>query len=509
MAFLLHDLLRETAGRTPDATALIAGNARRSFAALDAESDALAHTLQELGIVRGDRVAVMLDNSVDYVAALFGILKAGGVYVPVNPSTRPDKLAFLLADCGVKALFTAATLARVVLPALPQAPSVGSVVWVGRELPPGATATDRLYADAVAGGGRPAEVGGIDGDLAVIAYTSGTTGVPKGVMLTHANQIAATRAIAGYLGNRPDDVVLCVLPLTFGYGLSQVLTAALVGFTLVLERSFAFPAETLGRMVEHRVTGLPGVPTIFSTLLGLDALATADLSSLRYITNAAAPLSPAHLRRLTERFPNAAFYSMYGATECATRISFLDPARLADKPGSVGKAMPDCEAWIIDEDGRPAAPGVVGELVVRGANVMRGYWNQPEETARRLRDGVFHTGDLFRADEDGFLHFVGRKDDMFKCRGEKVSPKEVEAALYELPGIAEAAVLGVPDTADGMAVKAFIVPREGAEVTEAAIRQHCRGRLEGHLVPKFIEFRAELPKTDSGKVRRFLLAETV
>ena len=516
MAHLVHQFLSETAARRPDHTALVAGEASVTFAGLDRDSDAVARALQSAGVGRGDRVAVMLENSIEYVTGLFGALKAGAVYVPVNPSTKADKLAYILTDADVRALIAPAALARQVVPAVGEAPHPVTVLWVGPAVPAGAgglsysdviSAPHRAPADA-----KPRDPGLIDQDLAAILYTSGTTGRPKGVMLSHGNMVNTTWSISTYLENTPDDVVLCVLPLTFGYGLSQVLTGARVGFTVVLERSFAFPMETLGRMVKHRITGLPGVPTFFSTLLGLEALKSADLSSLRYLTNAAAPLPTAHINRLREQFPGAAFYSMYGMTECCTRICYLDPKDLGSKTASVGRAIPNCEAYVVDELGHRAAPGVVGELVVRGANVMRGYWNRPEETAKRLRTGplgetLLYTGDLFTMDADGYLYFVSRKDDVFKCRGEKVSPKEVENALYELESIAEAAVVGVPDPADGMAVKAYIVPRAGAALSEAQVRQHCRGRLESHLVPKFVEIRDELPKTETGKIKRAVLAE--
>jgi len=512
MAHLLHQFLTETAAGAPTRTALIAGDARRSFADLDRDSDAVACALQSAGIGRGDRVAVMLENSIECVTGLFGALKAGAVLVPVNPSTKADKLAYVLADCGVRALLAPSALTRQVLPALAELTVPPAILWVGSGVP--ADAPGLVYADALAvPHRRPADPGLIDQDLAAIMYTSGTTGRPKGVMLTHANFVNTSWAISSYLNNTPDDVVMCVLPLTFGYGLSQILTGARVGFTVVLERSFAFPMETLNRMVKHRVTGLPGVPTFFSTLLNLDAMRTADLSALRYITNAAAPLPAAHLRRLRERFPQATFHSMYGMTECCTRICTLDPADLDLKPASVGRAIPNCETFIADETGDRLPPGAVGELVVRGANVMRGYWNRPEETARRLRHGplgetLLFTGDLFTQDADGHLYFVSRKDDVFKCRGEKVSPKEVENVLYELDSVAEACVVGVPDAADGLAVKAYLVPREDATLSEPAIRQHCRGRLESHLVPKFVEIRDALPKTESGKIRRADLAQT-
>ncbi len=276
---------------------------------------------------------------------------------------------------------------------------------------------------------------------------------------------------------------------------------------MVLERSFAYPYEVLGRFAAHRVTVMPGVPTIFATILGMAPLDGLDLSSLRMVTNAAAALPAAHLRRLGELLPGAGLVEMYGLTEC-TRVCCLDPALAAERPGSVGRPIPNTEAYVVDEQGRRTAPGEVGELVVRGAHVMRGYWGKPEATALRLRDGdipgekVLYTGDLFRADDDGFLYFVGRTDDVFKCRGEKVSPGEVEQVLYQLDGVAEAAVVGVPDEIDGMAVKAVIALRNGTSLTTDDVRRHCRTWLEPAMVPRQVEIRAELPKTDSGKIRK-------
>ncbi len=229
------------------------------------------------------------------------------------------------------------------------------------------------------------------------------------------------------------------------------------------------------------------------------------------LTNTAAALPPAHIRRLVEAFPQARLFSMYGLTEC-TRTSYLDPDRLADKITSVGKAMPNTEVYVVDDDGRRLPPGETGELVVRGASVMRGYWGRPDATAACLRPGeiegelVLHTGDQFRIDDEGFLYFVGRTDDVFKCRGEKISPKEIEHVLYELEAVAEAAVVGVPDEIDGTAVKAVVAARPGATLTPDAVRGHCRARLENYMVPRFVEVRDALPKTDTGKIRKAALA---
>jgi acyl-CoA synthetase (AMP-forming)/AMP-acid ligase II len=306
---------------------------------------------------------------------------------------------------------------------------------------------------------------------------------------------------------RSDDVIGCVLSLSFTYGMFQIVAGAHVGCTVVLERSFAYPRDVLERFARRQVTVMPGVPTVFATILQMAPLDGLDLSSLRMLTNAAAALPPAHLQRLGELLPGAGVVQMYGLTEC-TRVCCLDPALAAERPGSVGRAIPNTEAYVVTEDGGRAAPGEVGELVVRGAHIMRGYWGKPEATALRLREGdipgekVLHTGDLFRADEDGYLYFVGRTDDVFKCKGEKVSPNEVERVLYELDAVAEAAVVGVPDEVDGMAVKAVLALRVGAELSADDVRRHCRAHLEPTLVPSLVEVRDELPKTDSGKIRK-------
>jgi acyl-CoA synthetase (AMP-forming)/AMP-acid ligase II len=328
-------------------------------------------------------------------------------------------------------------------------------------------------------------------------------------MLTHRNVQAAAEACIAYLGNDERDVILNVLPLSHSYGLYQLLTAVKVGATLVLERSFAFPQAVLARMAAERVTGLPVVPTIAALLLRQDAPPGA-FEHLRYLTVAGAALPPAHLDALRATLPRTRIFAMYGQTECK-RIAWLPPEEIDRRPGSCGIPIPGTEAWIADEDGRRAPPGVVGELVVRGPHVMQGYWEDEAATRRALRPGpypwerVLHTGDLFRADADGFLTFVGRMDDIIKTRGEKVSPKEVEAVLYELP-VEEVAVIGVPDPVLGMAVKAVLVPRPGIEITARDVRRHCAARLEEFMVPTLVEFRDALPKTDTGKISRRAVA---
>ena len=325
---------------------------------------------------------------------------------------------------------------------------------------------------------------------------------------------AAAGSITTYLENTPDDIILNVLPISFDYGLYQVLMASRVGATLVLEKSFAFPQSVLNRMAEERVTGFPIVPTMAALILRMKSLEPGFLPNLRYISNTGAALAPAVIGRLRTLFPDTLIFSMYGLTECK-RCTWLPPSELDRRPASVGIAIPGTEAWVVDEEGRPADPETVGELVIRGPHVMKGYWENPEATARVLSPGrfswekVLHTGDLFKTDTDGFLYFVGRKDDIIKTRGEKVSPKEVENVLYAMPEVSEAAVVGVSDPVLGSAIEAIVVAAPGASPTEKDIVRHCARHLEDFMVPRRVSFRETLPKTDSGKISRRLVEKTL
>jgi acyl-CoA synthetase (AMP-forming)/AMP-acid ligase II len=344
----------------------------------------------------------------------------------------------------------------------------------------------------------------IDVDLATIIYTSGSTGTPKGVMSTHANVIAAVTSINSYLGNTRADVILDALPLSFDYGLYQIFLAFQVGACVVIEKAFMYPAQIVQRLRDERVTGFPAVPTIFSLLLE-HRRSPVDLPHLRYVTNTAATLPPAHIERIRCTFPGARLYSMYGLTECK-RVSYLPPEELDRRPGSVGIPIPNSAVLVVDEGGRQVPPGEAGELVVRGSHVMRGYWNDPVETAKRFRPGpiagetVLYTGDLVSMDAEGFLYFVGRKDDIIKCRGEKVSPKEVEAVVFGLDRVVDAAVFGVPDAILGEAVILVVALSSPNALSSRDIRLHCQKHLEDFMVPKAVHIWPELPKTAAGKI---------
>jgi long-chain acyl-CoA synthetase len=511
---LLHTLFEQTARRQPDKVALVAGATRASYREIDGRSARLAAWLQRHGVRRGDRVACYLENGIDMVVALYAGLRCGAVVMPINPLTRRDKLAYLLNDAGASALLTEPSLCSEAAQALSTNRCLHTCRIAGGDAPTLADPRCVVFDDTPGAPDDPGplqEPGTIDVDLAVIVYTSGSTGEPKGVMLSHLNMVSAAASVSSYLGLREGDVIGCALPLAFNYGLYQVLMAFRCGATVVLERSFAFPARAMRVMSREGVTVFPGVPTMFTLLLNLRNLAELAPPSLRLITNTAAALTVTQIRQLRTLFPRAKLYSMYGLTECK-RVSYLPPEQLDVRPASVGKGMPNEELWLVDDHGQRLPNGSTGELVIRGSHVMRGYWGKPAETAERLKPGplpgemVLHSGDIFRTDEEGWLYFVARKDDVIKSRGEKVSPREVENVLCDLEGVYEAAVVGVDDDVLGQAVKAFVVLKPGCAHTPRDVIRHCVERLESFMAPKYVAFVDVLPRTDTGKIKKADLA---
>ncbi len=509
----VEQFLTQSAERFPEKTALVAGDVRLSYTALEQHASRIAAGLEAKGFQRGDRAVVFMENSWEAVAAIFGIVKAGGVFSPVNPSTKADKLGFILNNCRATTVFTHQKLLSVALEAQATSPHTQRLIATGLEQGEAHTLAFNTITDGSLGD-APQRSAGIDIDLAMLIYTSGSTGFPKGVMMTHNNITAAATSITTYLENTCDDIILNALPISFDYGLYQVLMAIKLGATLILEKSFTFPALIFQKIRDEKVTGFPLVPTMAALILNMRDLKAGDYPTLRYLTNTAAALPPAHIQRLRDLFPSATVYSMYGLTECK-RCTWLPPAELDRRAGSVGIAIPGTEAYVVDDAGHPVPAGVEGELVIRGAHVMQGYWENPEATANALRTGrypwekVLYTGDIFKTDAEGFLYFVSRKDDIIKTKGEKVSPKEVENVLYAFEGIKEAVVIGVPDPILGAALRAIIAVDPALGVKEADIIRHCARHLEDFMVPKKIEFRDALPKTDTGKISRRLVLESV
>ncbi len=518
---LVHEFLEQSADRLANKVALICGQQRLTYGDLENQANRLAHALKALGVQRGDRVALYLPNCVELVIGIFASLKAGGVFVPINHTVKLDKCAYILNNCQARVLIATGRQAALTQQLAQLVPSLKATILTSPLVTAAASdgsekkGAEVLHYDAIQADYAEQRLPpvNIDLDLACLIYTSGSTGDPKGVMSDHSNVVFAASSIIRYIGSVESDIVITVLPLSFDYGLYQLLMTFKVGGTLVLERGFTFPAAILKRIEQEAVTGFPAVPTIFSVLLQTD-LSPYDLSCLRYVTNTAAALPPSHITEIRAKFPAVTLFSMYGLTE-TKRTLYLPPEQLDHRPGSVGVAIPGTEVWVEGEDGRRLDVGEVGELVVRGRHVMRGYWNDPERTALRYRlgpagDRLCYTGDLFRMDEEGYFYFVARKDDIIKSRGEKVAPKEVENVLYALPGVREAAVIGVPDAMFGQAIKALVVIENdlaletgiAAALTEADVLRHCREHLEDFMVPKIVEFRLELPKTATGKIKK-------
>lgn len=503
-SLLVHHFLEASANRSPDKTALVFRDQRLSYAEVEAKANALSHGLIEIGVKRGDRVVIWHANTIETCLAIFAILKAGAAFVVINAVTKRDKFLDLVRDCEPSVILTDVRHLNEVENDLWEVLPNTRVVVVGS----GSEDKDRVFSFSSLLDNHlfaPPDVRIIDRDLAALIYTSGSTGLPKGVMSAHYNMVAAARSITQYLENVPDDIILNVLPLAFDYGLYQLLMAFLIGGTLVLDSSFVFPMEVLNLMRRERVTGFPGVPSIFAMLLQLDAQHF-DLPDLRYVTNTGAALSVNHIAQMRRTFGDQVrIYSMYGQTECK-RTLYLPPEELDRRPGSVGVPIPNEEVFVLDGEGNEVAPGEVGELHVRGANVMLGYWRRPEATARTYLPGplpgerILRTFDLFRRDEEGFLYFVSRTDDIIKSRGQKVSPREVEAAIYQIDGVAEVAVIGTAHEVWGEAIQAHVVLENGAEMSGEVILRHCRTYLEDFMVPERVIFHDSLTKNPSGKI---------
>jgi amino acid adenylation domain-containing protein len=508
---LVHQLLESQAKTAPDRLVAVEGATRMTYGELEARANRLAHALIGGGVKRGDRVAIMLENGLDAVTAVFGTFKTGASIMMLHPSARGDRLRYMLDDAAPTAFVSDGDHISASGIDFQSINSVEVVVSTEGE-PMEQAGLELLHWADLAAFPQTAPALSISADdLANLPYTSGSTGRPKGVMSAHANMLAAIESINGYLHNTSDDVILCTLPMSSGYGLYQVLVGVAAGARMVLESGIAFPARTVNLMEAEGVTAFPGVPTHFALLLRFPDLLAGRLPALRYLTNAGAGIPPSNVRRLRALLPHVAIYCMYGMTEC-TRISYLPPAQVDRRPNSVGIAIPGSEAYVVGVDGSRLQAGEIGELVVRGPHVNRGYWHATELTSERFRkdpesgETMLFTGDLFRVDEGGYLYFVARKDDIIKCGGEKVAPREVEDAVSKLDSVAEAAVTGVPDPILGEAVLLAVVAKPARTLTERMIRMHCAAVLEDHMRPKHVLLLEALPQLPSGKVDKMLLA---
>jgi acyl-CoA ligase (AMP-forming) (exosortase A-associated) len=512
MDFLVHHMLRANASRSPNKEAVIHSAERLTYKEVSSRTEGVAQGLVQVGLKRGDRVGIYLEASAAQVISIFGILRGQGVFVPINAALFPDQVAHIAHDCQMKGLITSRSKLETLLPKLKGIPSLEFLVLTDSGNPDETTLPlfnlEEFYPVRFPPKGR--EVC-ISKDLAAILYTSGSTGKPKGVMLNHAQIIAGASIVSDYLAITDQERILAVLPFSFDAGLNQLMTAFQQGGTVVLI-NFVFAREIVQMLHKESVTGLAGVPTVWSLLAQPNStLQKNPPPRLRYITNTGGAMPQAVLKTLRETLPNTSIFLMYGLTE-AFRSTFLPPEELDRRPTSMGKAIPDTEILVVNENGRPSAPGEVGELVHRGPTVSMGYWGHPELTAKVLRphpfvppelgdsEKVCYSGDLVKTDEDGFLYFVGRRDTMIKSSGFRISPTEVEEVIFQSGKVRGVAVIGIPDEILGQVIKVFIVLKEGALWDTESIISYCAQRMPRHMVPKSAELLEELPKTSSGKV---------
>ncbi|SEK96232.1 acyl-CoA ligase (AMP-forming), exosortase A system-associated [Nitrosovibrio tenuis] len=517
MADLVHELILKSADRFPDAEALVYGRSRISYSVLAQEVRSIEQSMLALGLDRGERAGVYLEKRPETVIALFGAAAAGGVFVPINPLLKPEQVAYILRDCNVRILVTSAERLRLLAPVLPQCHDLRTVIVVSpaEALPVVANLNVISWKDALSQAEEFGVHRRIDGDMAAILYTSGSTGKPKGVVLSHRNLTAGAASVAQYLKNNPEDRILSVLPLSFDYGLNQLTTAFRVGAAGIL-MNYLLPRDILNVLEEEKITGLAAVPPLW---IQLAQLKWPSAIPLRYITNSGGAMPRATLDLLRSNLPDTAVFLMYGLTE-AFRSTFLPPEQVEIRPDSIGKAIPNAEVLVVREDGSPCAAGEPGELVHRGVLVSMGYWNDHEKTAERFKPVLSHelgltipelavwSGDTVRMDEEGFLYFIGRRDEMIKTSGYRVSPMEVEEVIYATELVAEAAAIGVPHPVLGQAIIVIAVPRAGTSLDQEVLLAACKLHLPAFMLPSRIEFRqGNLPRNPNGKIDRKLLGQ--
>jgi len=511
----LHDFALRGARQWPQATCLVAKDQHLSYGELWAEIERHAAGLAELGIARGERIGVWLDKRVETITALFGASLAGAVFVPINPVLRPQQVHHILTDCNVRILITSRDRLQSLGTLSESCPDLRQAILVdprGEDRWPDAPEVCGWDAvqQAAAPGSRKLPRS-VDADMAAILYTSGSTGRPKGVVLSHRNLVVGGESVSQYLENGPHDRILSALPLSFDAGLSQLTTAFCVGARLVLLNYLM--ARDLKRLCQREeITGITGVPPLWFQVAELDWSDGAG-DSVRYFANTGGHMPRPLLGRLREVFPKAKPFLMYGLTE-AFRSTYLDPAEVDRRPDSIGKAIPNAEILVVNAEGKLCAPGEEGELVHRGALVSLGYWNDPERTAERFKPApgrpteipitemAVWSGDIVRRDEEGFLYYVGRRDDMIKTSGYRVSSTEIEEVLYSTGLVEEAVALGLPHPTLGQGIAVVAKPKGGGTLDESALLAACRRDLPMYMIPALFVERDALPRNPNGKIDR-------
>lgn len=517
MPTLFHELIFKSAGRSAHAIALVDRQQKTDYASLAEGTHSFAHALNAHGFSRGERLAVYLEKRTEAVIAMFGACAAGGVFVPINPLLKAEQVAYILQDCNVRILVTSVERFKLLTAALPSCHDLRLVIIVDDVIPLSAPPGIEVI------GWKPCTASPsdqcphphlIDSDMAAILYTSGSTGKPKGVVLSHRNLVTGAKSVSQYLNNHDQDRILSVLPLSFDYGLNQLNTAFYVGATAVL-MNYLLPRDILNMIRQENITGLAAVPPLWVQLAQLN---WGGMDSLRYLTNSGGEMPQATLSKLRSALPKTQIFLMYGLTE-AFRSTYLPPDQVDKRPDSMGKAIPNAEVMVLREDGSHCAPGEPGELVHRGPLVSMGYWNDPEKTAACFRPISPHqsgltipelavwSGDTVRMDEEGFLYFIGRRDDMIKTSGYRVSPTEVEEVIYATETVAEAAAFGVPHPTLGQAIVVVALPLPGVDTVEEKILNACKQQLPAFMLPALVELRQiSLPRNPNGKIDRKILA---
>ncbi len=513
----LHHLVADAARRSGDAPAVTYKDVTLTYAELWRDLRTVGAGLQRLGLKRGERVGVYLDKRLETVTAMFGLSAASGVFVPINPVLRPKQVAYILDNCSCRMLITTPERLGLLRDEMALCPSIEQVILLG-SAPASAderyrvTTWEELWRAAPVDALKDLSV--VDYDMGAILYTSGSTGKPKGVVVSHRNLIVGAESVSAYLENTPSDVILAALPLSFDAGFSQLTTGFNAGAHVVLI-NYLLPDDVIRLCAKHGVTGLTAVPP-FWIQLAEKPVPEQAARSMRYFANTGGRMPKATLDKLRSNFPHAKPYLMYGLTE-AFRSTYLDPTEVERHPDSIGKAIPNAEILVVRPDGTLCDPGEQGELVHRGPLVTLGYWKDAERTAQRFKpapareDGfcmpemAVWSGDLVVRDEEGFLYFVGRNDEMIKTSGYRVSPTEIEEVAYDTGLVRDAVALGVDDPKLGQHVVLLVSPVEGKEIDPDALLAEFKKQVPLYMVPQRIVVRPTLPRSPNGKFDRNLL----
>lgn len=509
---ILGEALEFSVQKHPVKTAVIHKGIEYNYQVLYDTAFQLANYLVKTGIKKGDRIAIFLNNSWQSAVSIYGITLAGGVFLVINSGTKAEKLNYILNDCDAKIVVTESSLLGELSLALKSLKCVEQVVISGKtEIESAEKIIFKDFEEVIKQSDKKVNLPRIiPNDLAALIYTSGSTGFPKGVMMTHQSMVFTSWSLVEYLRLTEEDRIILVLPMAFDYGLYQLIMAITIGGTIIIENSFNFPPEIFRQIELYKPTIFPGVPSIYAIMVSMYKRSGITFPGVNKITNTAAALPNETIDYLKKIFPNALIFKMYGLTECK-RVCYLEPELIDLKTGSVGKAIPGTEVFLLSHEGKPVERGTPGILHVRGPHVMAGYWNNKKLTDKMLKSGpvpgerMLCAQDLFKMDDEGFLYFLGRSDDIIKTRGEKVSPIEVENVIYKIEGIKEVAVLGAPDEVLGESIIAFVSTDYEELFNEKEIRRECMSKLESFMVPQRIILVKEMPKSSNGKIDKLEL----